>query len=272
MLIIPYQTRFTAKSLPVVTLALVVINLLVYIVLQSGDQKAYERAADYYFSVQLPQVELPRYAAHLERRSDRRATQVLSVIRSGPSDDEARVVLMIMQRDREFMKEMKAGRVVRSDEPGYAAWREQRDRFQSLMSQVFVERFALEPGSADLLRLFTYQFLHGNAMHLLGNMAILLLAGPFAEAALGRWRFLLAYLGERRAGRCRASARQRSGSDRSLRIDCRNDGHGGRAVRQAQGAGLLLALRLLQYRARAGIAVAAGLDRARGRAVGAVAR
>ena len=33
---------------------------------------------------------------------------------------------------------------------------------------------------------FTYQFLHGDAMHLLGNLAILLLAGPFAEAALGR--------------------------------------------------------------------------------------
>ena len=194
MLIIPYQTRFTAKSLPLVTLALVAINLLVYIVLQAGDNRAYARAADYYFSVQLPQVELPRYAAHLERRGDRRAMQVLSVIRSGPSDEEARVVLMHMQRDRQFMNEMKAGRVVRSDEPGYAAWREQRDRFQGLMSQVFVERFALEPGSADLLRLITYQFLHGDAVHLLGNMAILLLAGPFAEAALGRWRFLAAYL------------------------------------------------------------------------------
>ena len=194
MLIIPYQTRFTAKSLPWVTLALVAINLLVYVVLQAGDNKAYERAADYYFSVQLPQVELPRYAAHLERRGDRRAMQVLSVIRSGPSPDEARAVLMVMQRDRAFMNDMKAGRVVRTDEPAYAAWREQRDRFQDLMSQVFVERFALEPGSADLVRLFTYQFLHGDAVHLLGNMAILLLAGPFAEAALGRWRFLLAYL------------------------------------------------------------------------------
>ena len=152
MLIIPYQTRFTAKSLPLVTLALVAINLLVYIVLQAGDNKAYARAADYYFSVQLPQVELPRYAAHLERRGDRRAMQVLSVIRSGPSDEEARAVLMHMQRDRQFMNEMKAGRVVRSDEPGYAAWREQRDRFQGLMSQVFVERFALEPGSADQVR------------------------------------------------------------------------------------------------------------------------
>lgn len=194
MLIIPYQTKFTAKSLPLVTLALVAINLLVYVILQAGDQRAYERAADYYFSVQLPEIEFPRYAAYLERRSDRRAMQVLRAIRSGPNEDEARAVLMSMQRDREFMSDLKAGRVVPSDEPGYASWREQRDRFQGLMAQVFVERFALQPGSADLVRLITYQFLHGDAVHLLGNMAILLLAGPFAEAALGRWRFLFAYL------------------------------------------------------------------------------
>ncbi len=194
MLIIPYQTRFTAKSLPVITLVLVALNLLAYLVFQAGDSAAYQRAADYYFSSTLPQVEMPRYAAYLERRNDRKAMQVLRAIRSGPSDDEAGAVLMAMQQDREFMKDLKGGAVVRSNEPGYAAWREQRDRFQALLSQVFTERFALEPGSADVVRLVTYQFLHGDAIHLLGNLAILLLAGPFAEAALGRSRFLMAYL------------------------------------------------------------------------------
>src|SRR5512134_876464 len=97
MLIIPYQTRFTAKSLPVITLALVVLNLLAYLVFQAGDSAAYQRAADYYFSSTLPQVEMPRYAAYLERRNDRKAMQVLRAIRSGPSDDDARTVLMVMQ-------------------------------------------------------------------------------------------------------------------------------------------------------------------------------
>lgn len=194
MLVIPYQTRFTAKSLPLVTLALVAINVLVYLVLQAGDGKAYERAADYYFSSSLPQVEMPRYAAYLERRNDRKAMQALRAIRSGPSDEVARVLLIAMQHDREFMKELRAGRVVRTDEPGYALWREQRERFEGLLAQVFSERFALQPGAADVLRLITYQFLHGDAAHLLGNMAILLLAGPFVEAALGRARFLFGYL------------------------------------------------------------------------------
>ncbi len=47
MLIIPYQTHFTARSLPVVTLALIVINALVYFVFQAGDARTTQRAAEY---------------------------------------------------------------------------------------------------------------------------------------------------------------------------------------------------------------------------------
>jgi membrane associated rhomboid family serine protease len=103
-------------------------------------------------------------------------------------------VLLAMQHDRGYMKELTAGAVIHRSDAGFAQWREQRDRFQALMGQVFTERYSLQPGAADVLRLFTYQFLQGNAAHLLGNLAVLLLAGPFAEAALGRGRFLLAYL------------------------------------------------------------------------------
>ena len=77
MLLIPYQTRFTAKSLPLVTLALILVNALVYFVFQYGDRQAYARATDYYFSSQLAQIELPRFATYLERRNDRGALQAL---------------------------------------------------------------------------------------------------------------------------------------------------------------------------------------------------
>lgn len=194
MLIIPYQTRFSARSLPIVTLLLIAVNVFVYLVLQSGDNKGYQRATEYYYGSQLPQIELPRYAAYLERRDEAKAVQVLRAIRSGPNEREAQAVLLSMQNDAGFMRELNSGLVVPTSDPAYARWREQRDRFNALLNQVFTQRFALEPGQPNALRLLTYQFLHGDAVHLLGNMAILLLAGPFAEAALGRGRFLLAYL------------------------------------------------------------------------------
>jgi len=42
--------------------------------------------------------------------------------------------------------------------------------------------------------LFTTQFLHGDTMHLLGNMFFLVICGFAVEAAIGHWRFLAFYL------------------------------------------------------------------------------
>jgi membrane associated rhomboid family serine protease len=192
VLIIPYQTRFTSGSLPAVTLALILINALVYFVFQAGDRQATQNAAAYYFSSDLPAIELPRYAATLEKRGDPRAARVLRAV-NAPPRGEARAILSAMQRDREFMRELKGGELVPAGDPAHAAWLQQRERFEGLLKEVFTERFALQPGGS-WFALLTHQFLHGDAMHWLGNMLVLLLAGPFAEAALGRTRFLLAYL------------------------------------------------------------------------------
>ena len=198
MLLIPYQTRFTAKSLPVVTLALILVNALVYFVFQSGDRQAYARAAEYYFSSQLAQIELPRYATYLERRNDRGALQVLRMIRAGARPEQSVQLMLAIENDREFMHDLREGAVVGSSDPAYATWRDQRGQFDALMGRVFTERFALEPDAGGpawgALRLLTYQFLHGDAVHWLGNMIVLLLAGPFAEAALGRLRFFIAFI------------------------------------------------------------------------------
>lgn len=52
-------------------------------------------------------------------------------------------------------------------------------------------------GSGDcfaLVTIFTSLFLHGNMLHLVGNMLFLLTFGEAVEDALGPWRFLLYYL------------------------------------------------------------------------------
>jgi len=193
VLIIPYQTRFTSGSLPVVTLALILVNALVYFVFQAGDRAASQNAAAYYFSSDLPAIELPRFAATLEQRGDPRAVRVLRAVNAQPRSPEAPAILAAMQHDREFMRDLKGGVLLPASDPAYEAWRQQRERFESLLKEVFTERFALQPGGS-WFGLLTHQFLHGDAMHWFGNMLVLLLAGPFAEAALGRTRFLLAYL------------------------------------------------------------------------------
>jgi membrane associated rhomboid family serine protease len=46
-----------------------------------------------------------------------------------------------------------------------------------------------------LYTLITSSFLHGNLLHLLGNMYFLYILGDNVEDALGRWRYTLLYLG-----------------------------------------------------------------------------
>ncbi len=46
----------------------------------------------------------------------------------------------------------------------------------------------------ERLTLLTYMFLHGNILHLLGNMIFLWVFGDNVEDAMGHWRFLLFYL------------------------------------------------------------------------------
>jgi membrane associated rhomboid family serine protease len=188
MLILPYQTRFSARSLPMMTLVLIALNVLVYAVLQSSDDSRYEAAVQAYNASGLAKIEVPRYEAWLARRNDRDAQHRLAALKAQP--DQA---LLIIDSDDAFREAMRTGRVVPPGDPAFAHWREERRKVDELLDRVFTRHYALEPGGG-WFRYLTYQFLHGSFMHLFGNMVVLLLAGPFVEAALGRLRFLVGYL------------------------------------------------------------------------------
>jgi membrane associated rhomboid family serine protease len=55
--------------------------------------------------------------------------------------------------------------------------------------------WGLTPNAPTLITLVTYMFLHGYWWHLLGNMLAIWLFGSHVEEALGRWEYLLFYLG-----------------------------------------------------------------------------
>lgn len=62
----------------------------------------------------------------------------------------------------------------------------------------WTDRFAFYPilGRSDPIRFISGAFLHspGNILHIGFNMYALYLVGPYLEAALGRWRFVVLYL------------------------------------------------------------------------------
>jgi len=194
MLLLPYQTRFTARSLPLATLLIALACVLVYFVFQGRDEQVLQQAYQQYAGSELPRIELPRYESWLVDRSDRPSHERLAALRAASAKNAVVPAAAIMQSDAEFMRELHARRIVTTTDPQYAAWSQQRREFDAALGRSFTERFSLKPDWSEPWRLITHQFLHGSFGHLLGNMIVLLLAGPFAEAGLGRLRFLFAYL------------------------------------------------------------------------------
>ena len=69
----------------------------------------------------------------------------------------------------------------------------------SIMTAEVAENMArswgIVPHTPNVLTLFTHLFLHGSWEHIFFNMLFLLLFAPHIEDALGRWEFLLFYVG-----------------------------------------------------------------------------
>ncbi len=196
MLILPYQTRFALRSAPLVTLALILINALVFFVAQARDDGIYQSAYRYYDESALPRIELQHYRTWLGRQAarDPDAREQLAELQDALREQDGERALALMQGDEEFIRALHGLQVVTPGDPEFLTWRDARNRYEALLASSTTERFLLKRDALQPWRFVTYQFLHGDLGHWLGNMVVLLLAGSFAEAALGRWRFLAGYL------------------------------------------------------------------------------
>ncbi len=81
---------------------------------------------------------------------------------------------------------------------------QERGVFPEAISEGDLFRFehGIKPAAFDWADAFTAMFLHAGFAHLLGNMLFLWIFGDNIEHRLGRWKFLLAYLGTGLAATC----------------------------------------------------------------------
>ena len=193
MLLLPYRDKSVARSLPVVTIVIALACTLVYFFFQGKDAARDEAAYAYYLESGLDQIEVPRYQAFLAGRDDAGSAERLHLLQSVPAHSGP--AAQLLQSDAHFQQSLHSGQVVHEQEPDFAAWNQKRSRFDQLLGASLHARYALaRPQYDEVWRYFTYAFLHGGLAHLVGNLLVLVLVGPFVEAALGRARFALGYL------------------------------------------------------------------------------
>lgn len=183
MIVVPVEKRIDWKRPPIVLIALVVLNLLVFAFYQSGDSELIEDAVQIYQTQGLLEIELRAYRAYL------RKTDPSAVL----EDDDPYLAWYIVG-DPGFDKFVNDHQRRYIQASNRSKWKRARLRIKDVTDKISSNALGLDPNNVTILTLFTHQFLHGGFDHILGNLVFLILTGFAVEAALGSKRFLAYYL------------------------------------------------------------------------------
>ncbi|RYF66658.1 MAG: rhomboid family intramembrane serine protease, partial [Comamonadaceae bacterium] len=139
---IPLENRPTWRNPPWMTVVLILVNMLVFWGPQRSEEKAQERAAQFYLTSQLPALEMPGFVEWLAQTQSPRAKVARAAHQRGQHD----VLLQAMEREPVFMALLRADRVVLADSGQHATWQSQRRQYEALQPAPFTRRWAQDFG------------------------------------------------------------------------------------------------------------------------------
>ena len=188
MLILPHQNGLSLRRLPSATLFLALICIGVFFTVQRTDTALQSQAQQAYEASSLPSIELPRYRAWLAQQKTAKAQVALEQLQRNPQR-----LFAAIEADPAFREALRGFQIVAPTDIEFERWRSARQSVDELLDRRIGTSLASQPG-APIWTLVTHAFLHPDLLRLAGNVFVLLLIGPFIEAAIGRWRYLIAYV------------------------------------------------------------------------------
>lgn len=185
-MIIPIQhENMTARRWPIVTLALILVNLVIF----AATHRAVDEQDSQLWEVREHILILAATHPSLLVAPDARA--FVAGVQSQFPDEWA-----AMQNPKSEAVDDWHARIRKIDDP--VALQAEMDSLGAQYSQVtassITERYAFEPANPKPITYLTSTFLHADWWHVLGNMWFLWLAGFVLEDAWGRPLYLLVYL------------------------------------------------------------------------------
>lgn len=191
MIIVPAEKRIDLRRAPVVLCVIVLLNVMVFFGFQSGDQKKmYEGVTAYEMLDYLP-AEWPHFVAFLQEKGELELLERSEAqYKSGNTNQ---LVTTLLMREDFYAHLQENGR--KFFVPSFIdRWALERDLINDKIQSVSFVAFGLSERVRSVITYLSHLFLHGDAMHLAGNMLFLVVCGFAVEAAIGHWRFLLFYL------------------------------------------------------------------------------
>jgi membrane associated rhomboid family serine protease len=169
----------SVRRLPWVTFGIMIICLLVFLITLPGTKESQRKAGERL------QEAVQYWVHHPYLKLDERLTKLMSGGRQDVDEAMREVV-------RQFgEKPPRDASVVREQQAQLQTYVE--EAFQALQ-EIPARKLGLIPAHMKAYALITHMFMHGGWFHLLGNLFILFLTGPFLEDAWGRPVFASFYL------------------------------------------------------------------------------
>jgi len=191
MIIVPTEKRLEWKSTPIVLIAILIANVLVFLLYQSGDGEKAVEAVDGLVESHYVRDEWPLFERYLELEGH---VEDLDALRRAYEEDDRHGVAQAMLMDRGYYRYLSGKASFVFDPERYRQWQRERPLLQQTFDSISSMAYGLRATEVSLVTLISHQFLHGGFGHLFGNMLFLLLFGFAVEAAIGHLRFLLFYL------------------------------------------------------------------------------
>ncbi len=191
MFIIPLTGKISWRNPPIVTIVIVLINCLVWFVLQAGDTDKQYEVSEFYFTSGLANIEISHFIAY----RDGRLQEPVEILTDDRFDEETLVRNYLgMQRDELFQQKLKNDEIIRPADQIYTEWKDLKTEYEVKRTQLTSLRYGFIPDQKSLLTSFTYMFMHGSTGHLLSNMIFLWIVGCMLEMGLGRLQYAVLYI------------------------------------------------------------------------------
>lgn len=187
MIIIPTEKRFDWAHTPVVLIAIVLINIVVFFGYQSNDATIAELAAKEYIDKGYLDQEWPVFQSYLKSQEEQEQLAAFQLLYERRHFNHVSTQILLRKDFYQHLKDNHSELLI-SDRGAL------RNDINKKIDTMSIYALGLTANEIDPLTLITHQFVHGDIMHLLGNMFFLVICGFAVEAAIGRWRFLAFYL------------------------------------------------------------------------------
>lgn len=198
MVIIPIHKKPSWSNLPLVTGLLIVVNLVIFFGLQSGDQEVEMEAAEHYLESGLWEQEWEWFSDYLSVTDqpfwDHKQELDYAARRGAPKLLIAHQRASIIDAHPDFLDAVRNGAFLEPGSDAFQTWQDKRETYENIISGSFTNRYMLSYDQIHPVNLVSHMFMHSNLGHLFGNMLAIALLGLLVEGALGRSLYLACYL------------------------------------------------------------------------------